>query len=413
MSNAPLQAPRGTYDALPEQAARLRHIESTALAVLSRYGFGEIRTPVFEFTDVFARNVGDSTDIVSKEMYSFPDRGGESLTLRPEGTAPVVRAYYEHGLKQHLPLKLAYVGAPMFRYERPQKGRYRQFHQIGVEVLGYAGAWADVECIAAGVAMLRALGIASDGVMVRLNSLGGPEDRAIYRDKLMDYLVPLQSQLSRESQERLAKNPLRILDSKEPEDAEIVKNAPRPVDTLSEPSRQHFAQVMAGLSALNIPYEIVPTLVRGLDYYTHTVFEIHGVGLGAQSQVIGGGRYDGLISQMGGEAVPAVGWGCGLERLDMLMPKLPEPKADVAILVDDEAARLLAMKASETLRSAGFEVVMALDPLSMKAQQKHAADCGVWVVIGAPDVADSTVTVKRKGKADKVTLDALVAAVRG
>lgn len=409
-----LQAPRGTYDALPAQAARLRHIESVAMRVLGRYGYGEIRTPMFEFTDVFARNLGETTDVVSKEMYTFPDRNGESLTLRPEGTAPVVRAYFEHGLKQQLPLKLAYIG-PMFRYERPQKGRYRQFNQIGVECLGYAGAWADVETIAAGVAMVKELGIASD-VTVRLNSLGTSEDRKRHRALLLAHLEPHVARLSEESRIRLEKNPLRILDSKEPEDLALVASAPKTIDCLGDEGKAHFRQVQDGLTALGIAFEIVPTLVRGFDYYTHTVFEIHGAGLGAQSQVIGGGRYDGLFAQMGGESVPAVGWGCGLERLEMLLPELPAASAHVAVIVADEAGRTLALQAAEALRAAGEPVLMALDPLSLKAQFKraNAAGCRWGVLVGEAEAASGQVTLKdmASGEQRSVALGELAAAVR-
>lgn len=391
-----LQSPRGTYDALPEQARRLRFIEDTAARVLASYGYGEIRTPIFEHTDVFARHVGESTDIVTKEMYTFEDKGGESMTLRPEGTAAVVRAYYANGLKQHLPLKLCYIGAPMFRYERPQKGRFRQFHQIGVEIFGIASPWADVECIAAGVALMRALGL-GDGLFVRLNTLGSPEDRAAYREKLTQHFSKNEAQLSGESRVRLHKNPLRILDSKEPEDQPFIASAPRTVDCLSAASAQHFATVQEGLTALGIPFEITPTLVRGLDYYTHTVFEIHGANLGAQSQVIGGGRFDGLIERMGGDAVPAVGWGCGVERLEMMLAEQLEAKADIAILPLTAAAKMQAHKIAFALRARGKSVALALeDELSFKAQLKRADKVGAAfaVILGEEELAKNTAAVK-------------------
>jgi len=417
MSKQLLQPPRGTYDALPEQAARLRYIENTALQVLGRYGFGEIRTPVFEFTDLFARNVGNSTDIVNKEMYVFDDKGGESMALRPEGTAPCVRAYYTHKLKHSLPLKLAYVGTPMFRYERPQKGRFRQFHQIGCEVFGPVGPMADVEVIAAGVAMMQALNIGGDDIIVRLNSLGTKEDRASYRALLVNYFTPYVDKLSAESRVRLEDNPLRILDSKAEADQALVKNAPMPLDSLSEASNTHFEAVKNGLTTLGIAWELAPTLVRGLDYYTHTVFEIHGVGLGAQSQVIGGGRYDGLFKQIGGEDIAAVGWGCGLERLDMLMPELPETERPVVFVVQDEKAHTQALQLAEVLRSEGFSVQLPLDLNSMKAQFKRAdkLNARLTIIIGENELNAGAVTVKDmdNGVQEAVTPDAFVDYVSG
>ena len=390
-----MQPPRGTYDALPEKSRRLRHIEETAMRVFKRYNFGEIRTPIFEFTDVFARNVGEATDIVSKEMYTFDDRGGESLSLRPEGTAGTVRAYYSNKLKHSLPLKVAYIGAPMFRYERPQKGRYRQFHQIGVEVFGSAGPMADVEVIAAGVAMLKELGIGGKA-LVKLNSLGTPQDRENYRKILMDYFAPVKDQLSEESQARLDKNPLRVLDSKEEEDKKFLPDAPLPIDHLCDKSQAHFEAVKKGLDALGIAYEIDATLVRGLDYYTHTVFEVHGEGLGAQSQVIGGGRYDGLFAQMGGEDIPAVGFGCGLERLEMLLDDMPEEGVDIAFVVPDEAAHGKAMELAEALRNNGKSVYVPLDLTGMKSQFKKADKLGAPIVaiLGESELADGIITVK-------------------
>lgn len=417
MSKNLLQPPRGTYDALPAQAARLRYIEQTALDVLGRYGFGEIRTPIFEFTDLFARNVGNSTDIVNKEMYVFDDKGGESMALRPEGTAPCVRAYYTHKLKHSLPLKLAYVGTPMFRYERPQKGRFRQFHQIGCEVFGPVGPMADVEVIAAGVALMRELNIASDDVVVRLNSLGTKEDRAAYRQLLVDYFTPHVDKLSEDSRVRLTDNPLRILDSKAECDQALVAGASLPVDSLSVDSAAHFTAVQEGLTALGIAWELAPTLVRGLDYYTHTVFEIHGVGLGAQSQVIGGGRYDGLFEQIGGEDVAAVGWGCGLERLDMLMPELHAEIRPVVFVVQDAKAHKQALQLAEVLRGEGFLVQLPLDLNSMKAQFKRAdkLKARLTIILGESELEAGTVTVKDmdSGEQQAVAPDAFVDLVSG
>lgn len=375
-----LQPVRGTQDFLPAMARRMRHIERTALEVFARYGYGEIRTPVFEFTELFARNVGESTDIVSKEMYTFPDRGGESLTLKPEGTAPVVRAFYTHGLKQDLPLKLCYVGAPTFRYERPQKGRFRQHHQIGAELFGVESPLAEVEMLSMMMTVLKELGIQS-GLYVSLNSLGDEADRQAYREALVAYFTPYKERLSQDSRERLERNPLRILDSKDENDIELVRNAPKPADHLREETAQHFAAVKNGLDALGVPWQLDPYLVRGLDYYSHTVFEIHSTDLGAQSQILSGGRYNRLIAQVGGQDVPAIGFGGGMERLEALMPELPEDKAPIAMVALGEAPRLKAVEIAENLRASGYSVVMPLDELSFKKQFKKADKIGARITI--------------------------------
>ncbi|MDD9912655.1 MAG: histidine--tRNA ligase [Alphaproteobacteria bacterium] len=389
-----MQPPRGTYDALPEQSRRLHHIEETARRVFGRYGYGEIRTPIFEFTDVFARNVGEATDIVSKEMYVFEDRGGESLSLRPEGTAGVVRAYYSNKMKHQLPLKLMYAGIPVFRYERPQKGRYRQHHQVGIELFGISEPWADVEVIAAGMAFLKELGLT--GLRVNINTLGSPADRAAYREKLLAYFEPVKGKLSEESQARLQKNPLRVLDSKQAEDQSFIPDAPKPIDVMSEESQAFYRKVKEGLEVLGIPYDEVPTLVRGLDYYTHTVFEIHSTDLGAQSQVLSGGRYDGLVAQMGNEDVAGVGFGSGMERLEMLIAELSAPKPPVSFVVQGDDARFQAMKLAEQLRESGCEVAVPLGEQSMKAQFKRADKLRAQtvIIIGETELAEGTVTVK-------------------
>jgi histidyl-tRNA synthetase len=401
-----LQPPRGTYDALPEQARRLRYVEAVAADVFGRYGYGEIRPPMFEFTDVFARTVGDATDIVSKEMYTFEDRGGESLSLRPECTAAVVRAYYTNKLKHQLPLKLMYIGAPMFRYERPQKGRFRQFHQLGIECIGVAEPWADVEVIATGVALLRALGLA--GMEVRLNTLGTLEDRQRYRQALLDYFDPVKKQLSPESQERLSKNPLRVLDSKQQEDQPFIPKVPKPTEYLSEESRVFYDAVKGGLDALGLAYVEEPTLVRGLDYYSHTVFEIHSKDLGAQSQVLAGGRYDGLFRQMGPEDVPAVGFAGGMERLEMLLGALPAPEPPVVVVVQDVQAQPMAMHLAEKLRAAGQTVLTPLVEASTKAQFKRADKLGAKtvLVLGTQELAENTVTVKNMITGEQKTIPA-------
>lgn len=402
-----LQNPRGTYDALPEMAERLRYIENTAIDVFRRYGYGEIRTPVFEHMDVFARNVGDSTDIVSKEMYIFEDRGGDKMALRPEGTAAVARAYYSNGLKQNLPLKLCYAGIPVFRYERPQKGRYRQHHQVGIECFGYNGPAADVEVIAIGFALLRALGM-DDGLYVTLNSLGSKEDRVGYREALVKYFEPHYENLSADSKERLHKNPLRILDSKAENDRALIPDAPKMEDYLSSESKAHFEAVKAGLTALDIPFKVDATLVRGLDYYTHTVFEIHSDKLGAQSQVISGGRYDGLIEQMGKDSVAGVGFGSGTERLEAIMRTLDLTRRPISFIAMGEAELTEALRLADKLRASGLSVDVPLDGGSFKSQMKRANKLNACysVIIGEDELKSGVYQLKDMDAGEQHSLDA-------
>lgn len=411
--------PRGTYDALPEQSRRFNFIEQTAREVFSTYGYGEIRTPIFEHAEVFLRTVGDTTDIVSKEMYIFPDRNDEKMALRPEGTAPVARAYYSNGLKQHLPLKLAYYGAPMFRYERPQKGRYRQFHQVGMEFFGVDSPLADVEVIAAAIDFVKKIGLQQD-LVVHLNSLGTKADREVYREKLLAHFEPVKDKLSHESKQRLDKNPLRILDSKEPEDAPFIQDAPMPIDSLCPESAAHFEAVKAGLHKLGITYEVKPDIVRGLDYYTHTVFEVHGEGLGAQSQIIGGGRYDGLLEQLGGETVPAVGFGCGMERLESIMPALPEQNISVSCIAGDDASLTdVILPLAHDLRVEGISVFTPLElPVpSFKSQFKKANkyNSQFALIVGEEERSNGMVQVKdlEKGDQQAVAVTAVVNHLKG
>src|SRR5256885_9513629 len=296
-------------------------------------------TPIFEFPEVFPRPIGEHPDIVAKEMYTFIDRGGEEVTLRPENTAGVVRAVISNGLGQSVPLKFFYSG-PMFRYERPQKGRFRQFHQIGVELIGVAQPQADIEVIALGQRILRMLGIA-DRVVLELNTLGDPESRAAYRDALVGYFSARISELSEDSRRRLERNPLRILDSKDPGDQRLAAEAPDFAEYLNDTSREFSARVRDELDMLGIAYRLNPRLVRGLDYYTHTAFEFVTTDLGAQGTVIGGGRYDGLVELMGGPAMPGVGWAAGIERLAMLIAEPPPAPRPVALVPLAEAAAKL------------------------------------------------------------------------
>jgi len=330
-----LQPVRGTQDLLPEAARRHRGVIETARRAAELYGFAEMATPIFEFTEVFARPIGEHTDIVAKEMYTFSDRGGDEMTLRPENTAGVVRAVISNGLVQSVPLKFFYSG-PMFRYERPQKGRFRQFHQIGVELIGVAQPQADIEVIALGSRVLDALGIA-ERVVLELNTLGDAASRAAYREAVLSYFSGRISELSEDSRRRLERNPLRIFDSKDETDQRAARDAPPLADYLNAASRDFFDRVRAGLDQLGIAYRLIPRLVRGLDYYTHTAFEFVTTDLGAQGTVMGGGRYDGLVEMMGGPALPGVGWAAGIERLAMLIAAPPPPPSPVALVPIGEA----------------------------------------------------------------------------
>jgi histidyl-tRNA synthetase len=316
-----ITAPRGTADILPPDSTRWQELESRIRALANTYGYREIRTPIFESTELFVRGVGELTDIVEKEMYTFTDKGGRSLTLRPEWTAPVVRATLEHNLLATGPQRLFYIG-PIFRYERPQKGRYRQSHQFGIECFGFSGPEADGEVISLAWALVRSYGI-TDAVL-SINSIGDETCRPRYREALVAHFGPHAGALSEESQRRLERNPLRILDSKDPKDVPFIATAPTFESVLCEACREHFAAVKAYLDALEIPYTVSSGVVRGLDYYTRTVFEIESGVLGAQSAVCGGGRYDNLVQSLGGPSVPAVGFALGLERFLMMLQAVGE-----------------------------------------------------------------------------------------
>lgn len=388
-----IQNVRGTYDLYGAAKRKTKKVISTASSVVEKYGFEEIETPIFEFTEVFSRNLGDTSDIVTKEMYCFQDRGGESLTLRPEGTAGVVRSFISEGMQQNLPVKLYYAG-PMFRYERPQKGRQRQFTQFGVEMLGVASPQADIEVIAMAYEFLEKLGL--DGaVTVEINSLGDAQSRDAYRTKLVEYLKGHFDKLSEDSKARLEKNPLRILDSKEECDKEIVANAPLYADSLNEASAQFFKDVLKGLDMLGIKYRVNNRLVRGLDYYSHTVFELTTDKLGAQGTVLAGGRYDGLVAQMGGGDVSGIGWACGVERLALLLQHdvdLPRPVA--VIPVGDDVADE-ALKIAYRLRKAGFCVEHAYSG-NLKKRMIKANKAGAFkaVIVGSDELSRNEVTLK-------------------
>jgi histidyl-tRNA synthetase len=365
MSNANDKTPqaiRGTQDIFGAEAEGFSHVVETFERVRRLYRFRRVEMPVFEKTQVFSRSLGETTDVVSKEMYSFDDRGGESLTLRPEFTAGIARAYLTNGWQQFVPLRLATHG-PLFRYERPQKGRYRQFHQLDAEVIGSAEPETDVELLCLADHLLHELGIA-DGVTLQLNTLGDGASREAWRHALIGYFRDRRDQLSEDSQDRLERNPLRILDSKDPRDKPFTADAPRIDDYLSGEAQDFFGRVTAGLDAAGVAWVRAPALVRGLDYYRHTAFEFVTDRLGAQGTVLGGGRYDGLIEALGGPHTPAVGWAAGIERLAMLVGTKGEAPADVVIAVEDDALLRDAMQALAALRRAGLsaEIVAAGSP---------------------------------------------------
>ena len=388
-----VQSVRGTYDLYGAAKRKMKKVISTGSNVVEKYGFEEIETPIFEFTEVFARNLGDTSDIVTKEMYCFEDKGGEGLTLRPEGTAGVVRAFVSNGMQQNLPVKFYYSG-PMFRYERPQKGRQRQFTQFGVELLGVETPQADIEVISMAYEFLEKLGL-NGQVTVEINSLGDEESRDAYRTKLVAYLQNHYDELSEDSKNRLQKNPLRILDSKEECDKAVVENAPLYADSLNETSKKFFADVLRGLDNLGIKYRVNNRLVRGLDYYSHTVFELTTDKLGAQGTVLAGGRYNGLVAQMGGGDVAGIGWACGVERLAMLLEEdvdLPRPVAVIPVGEDTDDK---ALEIAHNLRLAGFRVEQSysgnMKKRMIKANKVNAVKA---VIIGSDELANNTVTLK-------------------
>jgi histidyl-tRNA synthetase len=370
------QAPRGTYDVLPEQAVARDHLERAAKRLLEGAGYRRIETPTFEATELFARGVGASTDIVQKEMYTFEDAGGRSLTLRPEGTAPVCRAYLEHGMqKLPQPVKLWYLSS-FYRYERAQAGRYRQFWQLGAEAIGSAEPSVDAESIVLLHTLLEELGVR--GVRLRLASLGTPETRQTYREKLQAHLRANEAQLAGEVRERIDLNPLRAFDSEHPGTVAVMSEAPRLLDELAPDDAEHFAEVRAMLDAAEVPYEIDPTLVRGLDYYTRTVFEFTSDALGAQSGVGGGGRYDGLVEQLGGPPTPGMGWAAGIERILLAAEDapLPEPVVDLFVAREDGGDAVAAFALATEARGAALNVQVELAGRSLKGQRKQAARLG-------------------------------------
>ena len=405
---ASLQPVRGTHDLLPEQSRLQDYIANTAREIGELYGYHRMTTPIFEFTEVFARTLGDTSDVVTKEMYTFEDRGGEQITLRPEGTAGIARAYISNGMQQMSPVKVSYYG-PMFRYERPQKGRQRQFHQIGAELLGVEQVAGDIEMIGYGAHILKALGL-WDSITLELNTLGDPESRAAYRDVLVDYFKGHFDKLSEDSRSRLEKNPLRILDSKDEGDRELVANAPLFAEYLNEHSKEFFKALTEGLGDIGINYELNPRLVRGLDYYCHTCFEFTTSTLGAQGTVMAGGRYDGLISTMGGPQTAGVGWAAGVERLALMVGEAPAGARPVALIPMGDAAEAKCRTLAQTLREAGVAVELGYSG-NMKKRMKRAdkANACKAVILGDDELAKGVAQLRDldSGEQQEVALDQL------
>ena len=400
---AKLQPVRGTHDLLPEDSRRHRHVIEVFRGVAERFAFGEISTPIFEFTEVFKRTLGETSDVVSKEMYTFTDRGGEEVTLRPEYTAGIARAFISGGLAQNLPLKF-YGHGPMFRYERPQKGRQRQFHQLDAEILGVAEPLADIEVIALGAQLLEDLGVAPL-TELELNTLVDRTSRAAYRDALVTYFSDFRDKLSKDSVKRLERNPLRILDSKDEGDRRIVADAPLMADYLNDHSAAFFAAVKDGLDRLGIAYRVNPRLVRGLDYYTHTAFEFTTQALGAQGAVVAGGRYDGLIEAMGGQPTPGIGWAAGIERLAMLVGDIDAAKRPIAVIpVGDEAAHE-ALELTHRLRRDGFTVDLGYrGNLQKRMKRANKLGASAALILGDDERAQGAVTLRDLDTGEQVLI---------
>ena len=406
-----LQKPKGTQDILPADSAKWQYVENVARETFNKYNYGEIRTPMFEHYEVISRSVGDTTDIVTKEMYDFHDKGDRHITLRPEGTAPVVRSYVENKLfapEVQKPVKVYYIGS-MFRYERPQAGRLREFHQLGVECFGSKNPATDVETIAMAYQLFNTLGIKD--VTLHLNSLGNTESRLAYRQALIDYLTPMRESLSKDSQRRLDENPLRVLDSKEKEDKVAVENAPSILDYLDEESQAHFDEVRTMLDSLNIPYVIDTNMVRGLDYYNHTIFEFITTIDKSELTICAGGRYDSLVEYFGGPETAGFGFGLGLERLLLVLDKqgieLPvEESLDVYIAVLGSGANGKALELVQAIRYQGFKAERDYLGRKIKAQFKSADTFKAKTVItlGESEVESGEVNVKNNTTREEVTV---------
>ena len=398
-----LQSVRGTQDLLPEVQAKHNLITTTGRLTAEHFDFQEMSTPIFEFSNIFKKTLGQKSDIVNKEMYTFKDRNGEELTLRPENTASVVRAFISEGLSQRTPLKLYYQG-PMFRYERPQKGRYRQFHQIGVEILGASSPFADAELISLGHETLKALKVDTLATL-EINSIGDVASRQNYVTALVKYLSQHTAQLSPDSQRRITTNPLRILDSKDSGDQALLKNAPVISEFYNEESKTFFTTVTQTLQEFGVPYTVNPFLVRGLDYYTHCVFEYKTTALGAQDAVLSGGRYDHLVKQMGGPDTPSVGWAAGVERLVMLSPLAAKPERPLAVIPVHGSVEREAFRLANELRAQGLTVEIAYSGnLSKRMKRASAQNAWAAILIGPDELARGEVNLKLMDSGEQKTL---------
>lgn len=409
------KAIKGTKDVLPNESYKNQYIEATCLGVAENFGYKEMRTPVFEHTELFQRGVGDTTDVVQKEMYTFDDKGGRSITLRPEGTSGAARAFLENGLSNEaLPQKICYLTS-CYRYEKPQAGRLREFHQFGIECFGATSPLADAEMISLAKQIFDELGVKD--LHLELNSIGCPECRAEYHKALKEYFSQYKDKLCDTCNDRLERNPMRILDCKSPVCSEIAKGAPVVLDYLCDECREHFQKVKSYLDAANIEYIVNPQIVRGLDYYTKTVFEFVSDAIGSQGTVCGGGRYDGLLEELGGQHTPSLGFGMGLERLQLVMEaqgcNFPEPsRPDLFIVAMGEKATLKAVEIAKDMRDEGFSVVYDLNGRSLRAQMKYADKLGAKfnVVIGDNEVENKVVSLKdmTTGESSEINLDTFV-----
>ena len=408
MSNK-LQSVRGTHDHLPEDMYKFKHIITKAEYISALYGFKPMATPIFEFSSVFKKTLGESSDIVTKEMYTFNDKGNEEITLRPEGTAGIVRAIISNGLAHEMPFKAFYHG-PMFRYERPQKGRLRQFHQIGIELLGTNSEQADIEVIACANNLIKSLNIDKSSTL-NINSLGNITERKIYIAELLVYLNDFKNKLSIDSKNRFEKNPLRILDSKSEEDIEIIKNAPKLINYLEAESKDNFNKVLEGLTDLGIPYKINHKLVRGLDYYNNTTFEFITDRLGSQSAILAGGRYDNLMKQMGGSDIPGIGWAAGIERLALLATIKKGQKKKISIIPIGIENNILCMKLANELINKNISIDLGYSGnLKKRLKQANKVSADYAIIIGNEEVENNNAIIRNleTGSQDNIKLDKLV-----
>ena len=412
MAKETIQSIKGTKDILPDQSHGWQALKVIIRSTMNNYGYKEIRTPAFERTELFSRGVGEETDIVSKEMYSWTDQGGEKLTLKPDLTAPVVRAFIQHNLREQSPINKLYYIDTLFRRERPQKGRYRQFHQFGIEAFGSENPEIDAEVIAVALAVLNNLGL--EGLTLKLNSIGSPECRTLYRQEIRSYLKPYLNDLSEISQRRFDKNPLRILDTKIPHEIEILNDIPNVSDSWTPEDKAHFEELKSLLDAMDIQYSLAPRLVRGLDYYTRTTFEIISSALGAQDALCGGGRYDGLVKTLGGKATPGIGFAAGMERILLAMGNFDSNinNTQLYIVGLGDTVRPVVVKLAEDLRQNNIRT--NFDPLrrSLKAQMREAnkADARYAILIGDQELESGEVELKdlSTGDQEKIALDKLV-----